>query len=268
MKRGYFTTRWNGQPVPRYFCKGCGKSFSSHTRRATYRQKKPYLNEPIYQLYNSTMTQRRIARVLKINRKTVVRKFLFLSLQARQAHERWLAQYRTSRVQFDEMETFEHTRLKPVSLALCVDESHKILDLQAGSMPYRGKLSRFAFRKYGPRKDERPQMRKRVLTRLRSCEPLTLTTDQHPSYPAAIAKTLPWATHIAHKAREGREFKPQGSRRNVDDPLFALNHTASKLRHDMSRLLRKVWVTTKKVERLQAHLDLYLAFHNGYSLAV
>ena len=55
-------------------------------------------------------------------------------------------------------------------------------------------------------------------------------------------------------------------RRNLNDPLFALNVTAAKLRNDLSRLGRKTWVTTKKLERLDAHLALYLAWNNGYRL--
>ena len=33
-----------------------------------------------------------------------------------------------------------------------------------------------------------------------------------------------------------------------------------------SRMARRSWVTTKQIERLQAHLDLYIAFNNGYRL--
>lgn len=52
-------------------------------------------------------------------------------------------------------------------------------------------------------------------------------------------------------------------------PVRAREHkpsTAAKLRSDLSRLSRKTWVTTKKLERLQAHVDLYAAWHNGYTL--
>lgn len=57
------------------------------------------------------------------------------------------------------------------------------------------------------------------------------------------------------------------NRKNQYDKLFAVNHTAAKIRHDLSRMTRKVWVTTKKVEMLQAPLDLYIAWTNGYSHA-
>ena len=80
-----------------------------------------------------------------------------------------------------------------------------------------------------------------------------------------IRTLLPETVHRAVPSAS-KSFRPQGSRRNPDDPMFALNHVAAKLRADLSRLLRKVWVTTKRVDRLQAHLDLYLAYHNGLRL--
>jgi hypothetical protein len=214
------------------------------------------------------MSQRRIASILGINRKTVVRKFLYLARQSRESHNEWLRTFQSSRVQFDEMESFEHTRLKPLSIALCTDEATRhIVDVRVAKMPYRGRLAGLAFAKYGPRIDDRPRVRFQMLSALRpSIQTATIVTDHHPAYPALIGKALPSATHIAAKAKEGREFRAQGSRRNVNDPLFALNHTAATLRSDLSRLLRRVWVTTKKQSRLQAHLDLYLAFRNGYPI--
>jgi hypothetical protein len=70
-KNGYFVTRHNHQPVPRYRCRICGKNFSAHTARPTSRQKKPALNAGIYGLYSSGMTLRRMAKVLKVDKKTV-----------------------------------------------------------------------------------------------------------------------------------------------------------------------------------------------------
>lgn len=87
IKKGYFKTKWNAQPVPRYRCKKCGKFFSSHTLRPTAGQKKPHLNHEIYKLYASGMTQKRLAQVLGCNPKTVARKVLFIAWEARKHHE-------------------------------------------------------------------------------------------------------------------------------------------------------------------------------------
>lgn len=50
------------------------------------------------------------------------------------------------------------------------------------------------------------------------------------------------------------------------DPLFRLNHTAAKLRADISRLSRRTWSASKNATGLQNHLMLYIAYNNGYKL--
>jgi transposase-like protein len=270
IKKGYFKTKWNGgQLVPRYRCKGCGRYFSSHTERATFGQHRPDLNEQVLHLYASAMTQRRMAICLATNRKTVVRKFLFAAKLARNAHRRRLAAgtLRMSRAQFDEMETFEHTRLKPLSIALAVHATtSELIEARVATMPYRGSLASIARRKYGPRPDTRAAARHAVLRAVRRCSlpALALVTDKHPHYPPLIARLLPFATHIP----VSRTAPLPPDRRNPNDPLFTLNHTAAKIRHDLSRMARRVWVTTKRKERLQAHLDLYIAWNNRYRLLV
>ncbi len=269
IKKGYYVCRWNNQPVPRYLCKGCGQRFSSRARLATYRQKKPHLNEAIFQMYASAMTQRRIARNLRINRKTVVRKFLFLAGRAREAHEEALAKWgAVAEVQFDEMESFEHTRLKPLTIAFAVEASSgRLLETRVASIPAKGRLAAISRQKYGFRRNDGAKARAAVLSQVARVAPhATIVTDAHPAYPSQILTLLPNAKHVAVATRFGKRFRPEGSRKNVDDALFALNHMAAKLRHDLSRLMRKVWVTTKKTSRLQDHLALYRAFHNQYPL--
>ena len=50
------------------------------------------------------------------------------------------------------------------------------------------------------------------------------------------------------------------------DPLFAVNQACMKLRARISRMRRKWWGYTRKVENLQLHLMIFLALHNGYKL--
>jgi transposase-like protein len=269
LKKGYFITKWNAQPVPRYQCKACGKKFSSHTAKPFYRQKKPYLNQEVFSLYASTLTQRRMARHLKVTRTTIVRKFLYLARLSRKQHESELLRWGAApRVQFDEMESFEHTRLKPLTIAVAVDErSGKILATSVAPIPAKGHLSSISRAKYGYRPNRATKARARVLRVINQVSPFaTVVTDAHPQYPALIESIVPGATHkVAHRAK--RAFQADSSRRNVDDELFRLNHMASTFRHDLSRLLRRVWVTTKKASRLEAHLGLYIAYHNNYRLA-
>jgi hypothetical protein len=55
----------------------------------------------------------------------------------------------------------------------------------------------------------------------------------------------------------------QGELKKVGrDPLFSLNHTCAMLRANLNRLFRRTWCTTKRIDRLEAHLWIYVRFHN------
>ena len=271
-RNGSFHCKWSHRNVPRYRCRGCGKSFSTSTFRSIYWQKKPYLKQAIFDLYSSGTSQRRLAKLLKTNRKTIARKFEWLARWARREHLSQLRQFENStHVQLDEMESFEHTRLKPLSLCMAVEpDKAKLIDIQVGTLNYKGRLANFAFSKYGFRKDTSEDACLRVLEGIRNCgiKEVEITTDGKNSYPKLIKKILPEARHSAVKIQKismvQRLFRK--GRRNENDPLFVLNYMAAKIRHDLSRMARKVWVTTKKASCLQAHLDLYMAYVNGYVL--
>ncbi|MCB0405994.1 MAG: hypothetical protein KDD51_14525, partial [Bdellovibrionales bacterium] len=64
---------------------------------------------------------RRCAKILNIHRTTVSRKMNFLAAQARLAHQRYLnALDKLDHLIFDEMESFEHSKLKPLSIPIFV----------------------------------------------------------------------------------------------------------------------------------------------------
>ena len=173
--------------------------------------------------------------------------------------------------QFDEMLTFEHTRLKPISIALAVQKpDSKLISIQVAQSHYQGVLSSVAIRKYGLREDQSPVARSRVLTTLQSqiTGSCTLVTDAKPVYRTEVASHVPGATLVQIKNRGSRlQRLLKAKRRNLKDPMFELNLVAAKIRHDLSRMARKVWVTTKCQDRLQKHLMLFLASQNGYSIA-
>lgn len=271
IKKGYFKTKYNHQPVRRYECKSCKKCFSSHTFKSTYRQKRPALNEQVYKWYVSSVTQRRMAIILGCDRKTIVRKFLFMAMQARKEHERRIkeGEIKTSFVQFDEMETFEHTRLKPLSIAIAVrGKTGEIIEARVASMNCHGSTAALSQKKYGYREDHRDAAREDVLKVVNTCsrEKITIVTDQHNAYPAIIKKWVPDAEIIRVKSIHRRDRSKNVDRRNRDTSQYTFNYIAAKIRHDLSRMARRSWVTTKRVWALQAHLDLYIAWNNGYKI--
>lgn len=261
IKKGYFTTKYNHQPVPRYQCKTCGTKFSSHTFKDTFLQKNPYLNDQIFVLYSSCTTLNRVAEILNCNRKTIVRKVLFLGAKAKQIHEDRInrGELKTSYVQFDEMETYEVSKLQPLSISLAVrPKTGEIIGVAVGTMKAKGHLADLAYLKGIERDDTRDAARKAVMETVAKCAKasITVASDAHTTYPNIIKAAMPHADIIAYKRKDwDGKF----------DPLFGLNHLCAMLRHDISRLRRKSWVTTKKIPRLLSHLYLYIAYRNGYA---
>lgn len=209
---------------------------------------------------------RRAARLLRIHRITVARKLHFLAEEARRHMDLGLLPWkRLPGFEFDELETFEHSKCKPLSVALAVLPHHrKILGFEVAVMPAKGPLTELARRRYGFRPDRRgkafdvlfqrlqPLMRKRPLLR----------SDQNPRYPRYLARWFPKARHVPVAGRRGCVTGQGELKRGGFDPLFSLNHTFAMLRANVNRLVRKTWCTTKKAEALADHLAIYAHYHN------
>jgi hypothetical protein len=262
VRKGYFKLKHDpSRRVQKYQCKTCGKFFSDQTGTLTYREHKPKATLEVFKWYSSGTTQRRLGKNLGIAKKTVERKFLRLALYARMFHEQQIedGHLASAYVFFDEMETFEHSKLKPVSIALAVQaKTGKILDAKvARSHPKRNaKESR---KQYPHWKNNSVEARRSVMKTIQKCgsDGLVIATDKHKSYPALVRSTVPEA--------KIEQFRRKAFYASYD-PLFWLQHICARIRADLSRMRRRTWVTTKKMERLQAHLDLYIAYNNGYVL--
>lgn len=264
IKKSFYFVRHSRTHIRRYFCKDCLKSFSSRTFSPTYWQKKPFLNAPIYSLLMSGNTQRGAARLLHCSKNTVNHKLQWLSMYQPQVIPK-----PSLHLQIDEMESIEHTKLKPITIPLCVDEHYQILGVQTGSLKAKGHLARISEQKYGFREDQRAFALKALLLKLKSelkVSPKTITTDSHPLYPKLIQSFFPKTKHIQVQARQKqkkqRELIFTTENKKVFDPMFALNQRCAKLRADIGRLKRRNWCTTKKIENLQKHLELYQLYNN------
>ncbi|MFW5887980.1 MAG: transposase, partial [Bacteriovoracia bacterium] len=87
-------------------------------------------------------------------------------------------------------------------------------------------------------------------------------SDEHKLYPGIVQKYLPKAVHKRYKGGRGC-IAGQGELKKLHyDPLFAINHTCAMLRDNIKRLTRKTWCTTKSVEMLQKHFDIFVYYFN------
>lgn len=268
VRHGFFYRTSDSQKLTRYRCKACKLTFSSATLSDCYMQKRRRLNTPLTRLLTAGVSQRRAAFLLGCNLKTVARKLRHNARLARRRVQKKTARYRLcERVQFDDMETFEHSKLKPLSITLAVEaESRRILGFEVSQISAKGHLSEISRKKYGPRPSNRAAKRAKLFSRLQGLvqERATWESDQDPHYPVTVRRFFPKATHLTTPGRRGCVVGQGELKSGGYDPLFWLNHTAAELRANVNRLFRRSWCTTKKISSLVDHLWLYVDFHNSY----
>jgi len=222
---------------------------------------------------------------LGVHRRTVQRRIEFLGKQCKSKNDKLLAECQpVPEVQFDEMETFEHTKMKPVSVALAVDRATRvILGIEVSQIPANGLLAAKSVEKYGHRKDERRPAMGKMLAGIAPllADQVHFESDKATWYPQVLSDVfgtknahtdtknekseLEKVIQYKHTTYKGRKscITGQGElKEGKNDPLFPLNHTAAMIRYNVSRMIRRTWCTTKKVEYLIHHLNIYAYHHN------
>ena len=197
---------------------------------------------------------RRIAKLLSLSACTVGARLTFLAEQAAAEHEQWLLKHGPfEHVQFDDLETYEHSKCKPLSVPAVVDKhSRRVLGFAVAQLPAKGHLAAISREKYGYRADKSPQARMDLFDSLTEhiSETARFESDQHMQYPQLIKRHFPEAIHIRYAGRKPA-VSGQGELKKIGfDPLFAINHVFAMLRANVSRLIRKTWCTTKRQDRL------------------
>jgi len=267
VRMGHYQRRIDRRPVPRYRCRACGRSFSSQTSSPTYRQYRPDINGTVFRLLCSGVTMRRAALVVGVSRTTIERKMTWLADRARSIHDERLTDggMKTSLVQFDELQTFEHTHLKPVSVAVAIRaKTGEIIDIDVAMMSSFGAMVRRTRELYLDWHEARHGARESVFRSVAKCAKpgITIMTDKDRRYPPIINRLVPGARIDQHLSLGSDNHPCPGG----FDPMFKLNHLFAKMRQDLSRLFRSTWATTKTLAGLYNHLMLYVAWQNKYKL--
>jgi hypothetical protein len=265
-KSGRYRRKSDSRSVQIFKCLDCMRYFSTATFHPCYRQKKRQMNFRLYKDFCSSTSQRRAALIHGLSRTTVARKLRFLGQQAMDELSRLnLERPPANEVQFDDMETFEHTKCKPLSITLAVEKrSRWILGFEVSQMAAKGRLAKIAIKKYGFRRDFRARGRKNLFRQLRNIvsPDAVFESDQNPYYSKDLKTYFPNAKHLTFKGLRG-SIVGQGELKKVRfDPLFSLNHSCAMLRDNIKRLSRRTWCTTKLPANLRFHIAIYALFHN------
>jgi transposase-like protein len=269
VRKGSFYRSSDSKKIARFQCLKCRRTFSQASFSECFGQKKRKINEPLRKLTVVGVSHRNAARVLGVSKNTVAKKLLFLEARAIQWQKDFLKDRASEAsidcVQFDEMESFEKSKCLPLSIPLMVEAGTAfILGHRVCSMPAKGHLAEISRRKYGYRADERTQSALALFEELKPflSPTVEVSSDQNPKYPNWIKSQFPAATHLTYKGRRGCVVGQGELKAGGFDPIFSLNHTAAMLRAHVSRLFRRTWNTTKKKERLSAHIAIYIQNHN------
>ena len=204
---------------------------------------------------------RGISRILGLTYKNTYNKFLWFQKLVDSEKEK--LRFSAKSLQIDELETIHHTKCKPLSVVLIVNEKYQLLEAKVAEMPAKGRLAAFSRMKYGPRKDERPQKIIEALMNVKNQlrqRPFLISADANPGYPKAVEKVFSGVAFVQYnqsKKEKKREKLHEKLHKKRFDPLFAVNHKCALLRRRINRLARKSWCTTKKPANLQLHLDLF-----------
>jgi hypothetical protein len=209
---------------------------------------------------------RRFAKLFKVSRTTVKRKMDFLADQAKLNQSKWLASRdKFTNVQLDDLETFEHTKCKPVTVSFFVEnKSRKIIDFSVAQIGAKGRLTHIANKKYGKRFNESRVKRKELFQRVIPFlnKAAVIHSDEHLHYPLLIKRYFPQAQHKRHKGAKSASTGQGELKKGGFDPLYSINHTFAMMRYGINRLVRRTWCTTKCLKALENHIAIYVDFHN------
>ncbi len=264
-KMGFFIRKKDGRSIQRYLCLFCQKSFSDQTRRIDYRMHRRRFVQPLFRLLCSGVSQRRAALIFACDKDTVARWVIRYGLMAEQELTSQLTATRLKCFMFDEMESFEHTKCKPLTMPIAVDpKTRHILALEVAPIAAKGPLARTAYKRYGPRTCGRKEALQNFFAKLKPQVDAhaKIYSDQSKHYPKPIKDFFPDAIHTAYKGRRGCVVGQGELKEGGYDPLFKLNHTYAMIRDNLKRLTRRTWCTTKKPSRLRYMLLTYAVYHN------
>ncbi|MDA8791769.1 hypothetical protein N9N67_00915 [Bacteriovoracaceae bacterium] len=265
-KDGNYFRKNDSRKVQRYRCRDCGKRFSKSTGELEYRQKKRRVNFFLFKLLALGMSMRRCALNLNIHQITVKRKLIYLAKKARMHHDEYLKKIRgLNRIQFDDLITIEHTKLKPLTVSCAVDSnSRAILGAHVASIPAFGHLAKISKKKYGRRENNHKNALEDLFNQIKaSLDPqVEIRSDEHKLYPFFVNKHLPHAKHLRFKGGRSCVTGQGELKRKRRDPLFSINHSYAMLRANINRLFRRSWCTTKDPVMLKNHIDLFIHYHN------
>lgn len=267
-RNGSYRPRCRDEPIPRFRCKLCGRGFSRQTFRLDHRDKRPDKNVELFKLLTSGVGLRQAGRVLGMDVHAVQKKFRKIARHVRLLNRNLVTHVPQDRtLMLDELESFEHRSIAPVTVPVLIDRSSKLV-LATDVAPIR-RVARQGSRRqlwlerhearFGRRRDRGNDCVRRVfgrMGRLLQGQKATLVTDEKVTYATQCRRRF--------GARVRHQTVPSTLPRTVYNPLFAINLTDAMLRDNNGRLRRRSWLVSKRGRYLRLQLELFAAYRNWH----
>ena len=255
--------------VPRFRCRTCRRTFSRQTFRADYRDHRPSLNARLFLLLSSGLGLRQAARNLGLSLRCTELKFRKIARHLRRLNLNLRHNLPAgSRLQFDELETFEGRRnSRPLSVPILIErDSRYVIWAESAPIRPRGRMTaareraiREDERRFGPRRDVSRRAVERTLARgarLTSyLARVELSTDEKSTYLRLASRAFGTERLVHHTTNSQLA-------RGSWNPLFPINHTEAMARDLLGRLRRESWLVSKKRRYLDLGLQLWMAYRN------
>ena len=131
-------------------------------------------------------------------------------------------------IQFDELQTIEHTKCKPLSVAMAVSKKdRKILSFKVSKMPATGHLAKISRKKYGKRPDERKAGMSDLFKELTGflSPSIAISSDECSFYRGVVKRYFPRASYTQYLGKKGCVSGQGELKKTGFDPIFSINHS-------------------------------------------
>jgi len=269
VRHGSYQPLCRVEPVPRFRCRSCHRTFSRQTFRMDYRDHRPDLNTQLFLLLASGLGLRQTSRILSLSLSCTQLKFRKVARHLRLLNRNLRGPLpKVASLQFDELETYETRRsTRPLTVGVLIERDTRFI-VAARAAPIRASGSMPARRRKALAQDQarfgRRQSRSRALVRhvLRRGAELSagsasvrLETDEKTTY-ASLARQA----FAGHRLRHDRTSSKLP--RHTWNPLFPINHTEAMARDLTARLRRESWLVSKCRWFLNLQLEIFAAYRN------
>jgi len=276
-QRGSYQTRLFGS-VTRYRCKLCGRQFSRQSFSIDYYAKRRLSYPRLMGELCSCSSIRALGRNHRVGRKTIENKIMRLTRQALALQLLALEHVDLQEhLVVDGLESFWGSQYFPNNLHVAVGADSQFV------YGWNGVTIRRSGRMRESQRSRREELERcyradpqgvkwsfrsiaQLCARLMadsSHHELALRTDEHQSYPPALASLAQWerlvqsrgVTHLRYSSRLPR---------TVGNPLFAVNYIDRECRKDMAEHVRETTRFARSAHTSMERLSLYLVAHNFF----